>query len=165
MVEQKPSKLTTRVRFPSPAPRTGSPGDCRAWSARAKASGDTDVDVLERTSEASGDTDLAGGRFEIGARGAIAERRRNRPAGGKPSMERTSEARSDTRVAVRGPAKGWSARSSGQHKRGRPDWGAVDLAGARLHLARLLTMLADSPTGFAWQFFRRGGRVVKGSRL
>ncbi len=40
MVEQKPSKLMTRVRFPSPAPRTADPGDRRAWSARAEARGD-----------------------------------------------------------------------------------------------------------------------------
>ncbi len=36
MVEQKPSKLTTRVRFPSPAPRAACPGDRRAWSAGAQ---------------------------------------------------------------------------------------------------------------------------------
>ena len=34
MVEQKPSKLTTRVRFPSPAPKSDMPGTCRKLERR-----------------------------------------------------------------------------------------------------------------------------------
>ena len=36
MVEQKPSKLTTRVRFPSPAPKSGHPGDGSKFGARER---------------------------------------------------------------------------------------------------------------------------------
>ena len=36
MVEQKPSKLTTRVRFPSPAPISACRGEAANWSARAQ---------------------------------------------------------------------------------------------------------------------------------
>src|SRR3954452_17937242 len=39
MVEQKPSKLTTRVRFPSPAPKLTCRGHVEFWSARSAAEG------------------------------------------------------------------------------------------------------------------------------
>ena len=52
MVEQKPSKLMTRVRFPSPAPVSNRPGACF---------------VPERRSAATGDLPQAGGLFCTGA--------------------------------------------------------------------------------------------------
>ena len=67
MVEQKPSKLTTRVRFPSPAPTPACRGACRSvgahepsewqqcrgtveiWSARAAARGDNSTQTRALT--------------------------------------------------------------------------------------------------------------------